>query len=347
MRTFAPIKDGGIRGNIFLMMVTTTGSAFFYLPYQAKQSGLALTFLLLTFAMTVSYFSSTLLYRGFMLTKGDTYDKVMQSILGIKIGFLSNFMIFLHTFGAVVSSWIFSSEYLFKGLNEVLLRNGVAVPMIIENYFFLLFGILLGTILFTFSLVGKIEFLKKISLVGLFFIIYLIIVFICLLPSYYKHYQNQISIEYFKFNKEIFVTIGLCFYIFLNQYSVIPICNNLERINTQRILKVILRTDLTCYIMYIIFMLVGYFSMPNDVMGTAEEKKWKIFLLRPSLGDKQNVFVLVGIILFGLNLMISTSVKGYFLLLYFNQIIENLKTLFVYNKLQKEKKKTAVLDQLY
>ncbi len=32
-RVFGPLTPGGIRGNIFLMMITTTGCVFFYLPY--------------------------------------------------------------------------------------------------------------------------------------------------------------------------------------------------------------------------------------------------------------------------------------------------------------------------
>lgn len=64
--------------------------------------------LLLIFIMGVSYTSSRLLYLGFKVTKAKTYDAVMQKILGPKLGFLSNFMIWIHTFAAVVSVWLFS-----------------------------------------------------------------------------------------------------------------------------------------------------------------------------------------------------------------------------------------------
>lgn len=56
------------------MMVTTTGCAFFYLPMQAKKTGLFLTMFMLLFVMSVSYYSSSLLYLGFKATKATTYD---------------------------------------------------------------------------------------------------------------------------------------------------------------------------------------------------------------------------------------------------------------------------------
>lgn len=111
-RTFGPMKEGSIRGNIFLMMVTTLGSAFFYLPLQAKKTGIILTSGILTFVMLVSYYCSTLLFLGFEKTKGTTYDLVMKDILGLWIGFISNIMIFIHTFASVISVWLFSAEYL-------------------------------------------------------------------------------------------------------------------------------------------------------------------------------------------------------------------------------------------
>lgn len=80
---------------------------------QAKKSGLAVVLALLLFIMSFSYIASTFLYLGFKATKGKTYDSVMNDILGVKLGFLSNFMIWLHTFAAVVSGWLFSYEFLF------------------------------------------------------------------------------------------------------------------------------------------------------------------------------------------------------------------------------------------
>lgn len=51
------MERGGIRGNIFLLLVTTAGCSFFYLPYYAKKCGLVFTLALLVLPAALSYYS--------------------------------------------------------------------------------------------------------------------------------------------------------------------------------------------------------------------------------------------------------------------------------------------------
>lgn len=150
---------------------------------------------------------------------------------------------------------------------------------------FLSYSIFIGCLLYLFSLLGKIELLKKMSMIGIIIIIYLILLFLFLLPKYYLYYKASIFIVYAKFDTNFFVTNGICFYLFLNQYTVIPICNNLKSITSKRITKVIKRTDIFCLTIYILITLIGYFSMPNSIVGTEEEKKWELFLIRPNINN--------------------------------------------------------------
>lgn len=39
-------------------------------------------------------------------------------------------------------------------------------------------------------------------------------------------------------------------------------------------MKVIRRTDAISFLIYIMFTFIGYFSIPNTVIGTEEEKKY-------------------------------------------------------------------------
>ena len=155
------------------------------------------------------------------------------------------------------------------------------------------------------------------SIFGIFFVFYILLVFIWLLPQYYSHFQDEISFVFWKFDKNFFVTCGFCFYLFLNQYTVIPICNSLQRVKIERIVKIIRRTDLICLCLYSCFTIVGFYSMPNTIVGTDEEKKWKLFLNRPNINGF-NIFIFVGQILYGFKLGIGVFVKGHFLLMYFN-----------------------------
>lgn len=62
------MEEGGLRGNVFLMIMTTTGSAFTMIPFYAKKTGIFLFLILLIFPAFVSYLSSTILYLGYKST---------------------------------------------------------------------------------------------------------------------------------------------------------------------------------------------------------------------------------------------------------------------------------------
>lgn len=47
----------------------------------------------------------------------------MDKVLGVKMGFLSNSMIFIHTFAATVSVWLFSFDFLFYAIISIIYNN--------------------------------------------------------------------------------------------------------------------------------------------------------------------------------------------------------------------------------
>ena len=78
----------------------------------------------------------------------------MDYILGVKLGFLSNFMIFVHTFAATVSVWLFSFDFLFYATQSVFLNNISNDKELdeIRIYSFYFFSIFIGTLLFISSI---------------------------------------------------------------------------------------------------------------------------------------------------------------------------------------------------
>lgn len=332
-RTFSKMEKGGLRGNIFLMIITTTGCAFFYLPYQSKKTGIILTPLLLLFPCAVSYYSSSLLYLGFKTTKAKTFDECMNKILGKKLGFISNIMIFIHTFGAVVSVWLFSYEFLITAVKQIFSIEKSEEKGFEEICFYSYCGVIM-CFLYISSILGKVETLKKISMVGILIIIYTIIVFGSLMPEYFEAYKSEIKIVAYRFDINTFKTVGICFYLFLNQYTVLPICNNLKRVCSKRITKVVKRTNGYSLLLYLLLTFIGYFSMPND-----PGREYELFLKRPALEGRTDTFVLIAQILFGFNLIIAVLVKGHFFTLYFHQLISNFKYF-----LKKKKKNSIILN---
>lgn len=51
------MEKGGVRGSIFLLLITTVGCSFFYIPYYAKKCGLLLTMIMLILPAVLSYYS--------------------------------------------------------------------------------------------------------------------------------------------------------------------------------------------------------------------------------------------------------------------------------------------------
>ena len=141
----------------------------------------------------------------------------MSRVLGKRIGLLSNFMIFLHTFTATISVWLFSFEFLMHAAKNLFLDRydkefQEKVEMISMYSFFAVVMILL----YLSSIADVVYTLKKISMVGLLIIIYCIIVFTALLPTYYDNYKDDIEFNPGNFDSNVFVTSGICFYLFLN-----------------------------------------------------------------------------------------------------------------------------------
>lgn len=320
-RTFSPMTEGGIRGNIFLLIITTLGSSFFYLPYLARKTGLFSTILMVTFNAILGYICSRVLYLGFKQTKAKTYSECMELLLGRKMGFLSNVIILIHTIGAVMSTWIFSYRFLLNGLLQLLQlpENGPFAKNFLLSFFPGGFALI-----FLVSLFGSTEKLKKISLMGIFLIIYLIIVFVYLTPEYFNYYdqRNEIQIKGVIWSWYMLKLWGITNYMYLNQYAIMPICANTTNVNFKRVTKIIRRSIMAVFLIYVLICFCGYFSLPSDSDND-------IFLLRPPLPGDPDRLIMWGKILFGMALFVGVLVKSHFMLIYFEQLIGMFKDVFL------------------
>ena len=312
-RTFAPLSPGGIRGNVLLLTITTMGSSFFYLPGFAKKIGLFLTIFILVFTGTVSYFSSLILYHGFKYTGARTYDECFETLLGKRLGLFSNIVIFLHIFVSSIAIWIFSYEFTSSALISILgISEGSNSEMIIQYCYY---GVTFA-ILFIVTMVRSIEKLKTIALLGIFFILYLVVCFVGMTPEYYNYYDSQgrIEIHGIILTPYILKVYGVCQALFLNQYTVLPICHNVVFTSQKRVTKIIHRSLYLLIVIYIVLMTAGYFSEPNDT-------KTELFLLREPIPNTTDGLIVFGKLGFGIALFIGLMVKSCYLLLYVDQLI--------------------------
>lgn len=319
-RTFSKMEDGSLRGNIVLLIVTTMGSSFFYLPTCAKHVGIISTILMLSVSAFVSFYSSMLLFHGFSNTSAKTYDECIEKILGKKVGLFANAVVLLHTFGQVVSTWIFAFKFVTSGIFDITHQTPEA-PWF--EYYKVGFFLVTFLIIYLVALSRSIEKLKIVSMVGLLILIYLISCLVYLTPDYFNYYSSlhQINFQNFIWSWEMLKVYGMTQYMFLNQYSIMSICNNLKEVSFKRTTKLVKRAIVTLFIIYIFVLFCGYFSQPD--IPTNE-----IFLLRTPIAGLNDTPILVGKLGFGVTLIIGILVKSYYLLVYFEQFLHNTYRIF-------------------
>lgn len=319
-RTFSKMGKGALRGNIFLLLITTTGCVFFYIPYYGKKSGLVMTALMIFMAGGLSQYSSGLLYYGFKATKAKTYDECMTRTMGRFWGFLSNVFVFTHCWGAMISSWIFSYSFLQSVIEEL---SQTLSPSAQQIYTIVFFSTTL-VIIFLSTVFGSVDKLKFVAGLGLFIIVYILIVLFAKLPLYFNFYNrlNLFKLEDFRWELFDFKSWGMCQYLFLNQYTIIPICNNIKDVSSRRLQKVLSRATTMLFFLYISILVIGYFSQPSlELVDSLPE----LFILRKPLEGTNDIAVIIGKICFIFTLMVAVMVKAQFFLLYFWQIVANLK----------------------
>ena len=263
------------------------------------------------------------MYYGFKHTKAVTYDECINRIFGRKIGLFANLVVFVHVFGAVVSTWIFSYTFC-DGSAQQIFGSFSALGSTVFKYCY--FGLTLA-IMFVCVTFVNIDRLKFVAILGFLILLYLVVLFMSYTPAYFNHYNKagEFQMEGFILGAFAFKTYGLTQYIFLNQYSIIPLCNNVKDVSFRRIKKVIFRAMCILFVVYLSVMVTGYFSQPS--IALARDKLTELFILRPSFDGSRELALVVGQALFGVTLFIANLVKSQFFIMYFHQMVKNTRVL--------------------
>lgn len=231
---------------------------------------------------------------------------------------MSNFVVCLHTVVGVLGTWIFSFKYISNGVMAIfeITVKDEAYGYFKYGFFFLTFFLIFGM-----SQTKSIEKLKNVAIVGIAFLLYLVFCFVYLTPQYYDYYsrRDQISFSWFKFDMYFLKTFGICLVIFLNQFTILPICNNVRDPTFSRSSKIVYRTIIFLITIYVVIIFCGTMSEPDDT-------KNEIFLLRTPLD--RDYAVLIGKLGFGLTLLIAVMVKSKYLFLYFHELVSNFGKVF-------------------
>lgn len=103
-----------------------------------------------------------------------TYDTIIKKILGKKLGLFSSIIIFLHSLGTLLASWLHSFEFIFIGIKTIIYSeiNDITILKEIKYNKFIIFNIFLGVGLFLFSFFNKVSHLRKLSMLTIVIILY-------------------------------------------------------------------------------------------------------------------------------------------------------------------------------
>lgn len=116
--------------------------------------------------------------------------------------------------------------------------------------------------IFFVTLFKTIEKLKIAALAGIVMLAYLVVCFLFMTPRYYEYYNNLnlLHMTPFTFSTYMFKAFGTVSYMFLNQYTIMPICAGTVRVSMPRMSKILQRALTTIFSIYILILSAGYFS---------------------------------------------------------------------------------------
>lgn len=92
-----------MRGSILALLATAIGSGILALPYVARKSGVINVGLLLFLGAVLAYVSMTNLIRFSYIAKKDNYARLVEHVLGDKVGIFLHCMFIVYAFGCNVT----------------------------------------------------------------------------------------------------------------------------------------------------------------------------------------------------------------------------------------------------
>lgn len=223
-------------------------------------------------------------------------------------------------FNSVLGNWMLSYKYISNGISSILKIYNIFLN---DFYVQCVFFPVTFFLLFIVSFVKKVEKLKIFAYVGFGLVLYIVFSFIILTPTYYNFYNKlgQLHFHLLKWNYQTPRVIGICFFLFINQYSIIPICYRIGRKREKETHKIILCSTVILVIFDSLLAIIGYLSEPDEPTN-------EIFLLRKSITNT-DYLILLGKIGFGITLFITLMLKFFYLLTYLDQLIKRFRIYFL------------------
>jgi len=287
-RYFGSIGPGSLRGGIFAMASITFGSGCLSFPNAVKSSGPVLSIFIFCIVLAVSYWTLTLLIKAGRKLQLNDYNDLIVATIGNKFRVFSDINNILLCLGTIMSYQYTISGFstdLAKDFFDYVPESDTSMFKFIQMFScMILFQIPLG-------LLKNISKLQYASIIGVFTLLYVIIVVTIEMPFYLTNFLNgdNTIIWFPTLNFGVLDTFAIFTFGFSSHNGIFPIYQELKHPTKRRAFKVLNRAVTLEVILYLLIAYAGFFSTFYNSPD--------VFIRRPDLPGFNDYFIKIGKIL--------------------------------------------------
>eukprot|EP00164_Ancoracysta_twista_P003027 GFYU01004038.1.p1 GENE.GFYU01004038.1~~GFYU01004038.1.p1 ORF type:complete len:529 (+),score=110.10 GFYU01004038.1:289-1875(+) len=288
------LKTGSIKGGVFNLCSATLGAGALSLPIAFSQAGIITGTLLLMLGAVATIYSIHLLLHAAKVANLYSYEDLAVKYFGKKFAIVVEVSILLFCFGTCVAYIVAAGDILHTLANSMFPDAGI-----ISDRTFLM-CIFVAAIMFPLSLIEEINSLRYSSLLGVMSIVYLVIAIMInsIMKMSTDGFDHGAPVM---FNKPMSTiqAFPVVMFAFTCQTNVYSIYCELVRPTRRRMNKVVHRSVLTSFMIYIVIGIFGYLQYEHDVAGNILKN---LDIHNPMLAAGEATVTLTVILAFPLNI---------------------------------------------
>jgi amino acid permease len=299
-RFFGPLNSGSVRGSTISIASICFGSACLSLPIAITNVGLILGIFMFIVLSYVSYWSLRNLLYAARKKRLFNYSKLIEECLGKKILFISDVNNIIFMIGVLMAIEFTISDFFMK-LAENLYQVKPGETNI-KKYQMMICCIVFQIPL---SLMKNVSKLQYASLVGVFTLIYTILVVLIECPFYYQEAISQgRNINLTKeLDWSVFNSFSILLYAYASHNGILAVYSELKKPTLRRSKKVLDRALTLQVVLFATMAFSGFFSTLKDTPS--------IFITRKPLDvfDSKDYYMIVAQILYFFSLQCSCALN--------------------------------------
>jgi amino acid permease len=252
-----PITNGSLRASILCMLSVTLGSSFLSLPYLMKKEGIVLCLILFFFSSLACHWTLSLLAKVSIKEKSFEYSDMMAKYYSNNMVTFTTVMLLICNIGSLLAWNKFMSDILSNLIEYLNLPDMLGDKDYTKILLSMLVVLFVQVPICTFNVFAKFHVL---SIIGSLMIIYIILVSIFEWPIFFEQNFSWNRLSFFNLNLSSIDTLCIFFFSFGNHSTILNAMSELDP-NTEKRIKILVDyTSFSETFLYLVTMLVGYFS---------------------------------------------------------------------------------------